>query len=115
PCIEETKKTWSEASQSCNLVVSNTPLRVGVPITDIPVVEYISSDPTYKSEDLHWIGAIGTFTPWFELAGCNLYFKFSINKQWMPRSKLGPVTQCHQICENWKSYREIGINAVFPK
>ncbi|XP_062597958.1 uncharacterized protein LOC134259386, partial [Saccostrea cucullata] len=107
PCLEETKKTWSKASQSCNLLVSNTALPVGVPITDIPVLKHRSS----LSEDVHWIGATGTFTAWFEFAGCNLYFKFSFTKQWMPRSKLGPVAQCHLICENWRNnYKEIGIN-----
>ncbi|XP_062609664.1 uncharacterized protein LOC134271490, partial [Saccostrea cucullata] len=60
-CIEETPKTWREASESCNLVISNTTLRVGVPITDIPA-------PTFRSAQVHWIGATGTFTPWFELA-----------------------------------------------
>ncbi|XP_062567113.1 uncharacterized protein LOC134229382 isoform X2 [Saccostrea cucullata] len=111
PCIEEAKKTWSEASQSCNLVVSNTTLRVGVPITNIPVLRHRSSDPINRSDDVHWIGAIGTFTPWFELAGCNLYRSFLFIKQWRSSSNLGPVAQCHQICENRKnSYKEFGIN-----
>ncbi|XP_062618263.1 uncharacterized protein LOC134279861 [Saccostrea cucullata] len=103
-CIEETPKTWREASESCNLVISNTTLRVGVPITDIPA-------PTFRSAQVHWIGATGTFTPWFELAGCNLYFYFPFFKQWMPSSKLSPVAQCHQLCENWRNtYKGFGIN-----
>ncbi|XP_061165996.1 uncharacterized protein LOC133174920 [Saccostrea echinata] len=104
-------RTWSEASKSCNLVVSNTSLSVGVPITDIPVLIHRSSAPTYMSKDVHWIGATGTFTPWFELAGCSLYYYFPYNKQLMSSSKLGPIAQCHQICENWRnSYKEFGIN-----
>ncbi|XP_062597959.1 uncharacterized protein LOC134259387 [Saccostrea cucullata] len=69
--LEQTLYNWTQASESCNLVVSNRPLFLGQSITDIPILKPTASKQSIgrQPSDLHWIGATGTFTPWFELLG----------------------------------------------
>ncbi|XP_062599569.1 uncharacterized protein LOC134261124, partial [Saccostrea cucullata] len=112
-CLEETTQNWTEASDSCNLAVFNTPLSVGVSILGVPIFGH-RRPQAQRSEphDIHWIGATGEFTPWFKLLGCFLYhYLTSFSGKLTVSSSIGPVTECHQICEDWnENYKEFGIN-----
>ncbi|XP_061165993.1 uncharacterized protein LOC133174918 [Saccostrea echinata] len=109
--LDQSLKTWTQASKDCLLVTPNTTLSLGVPLRDIPILQRPTCKTTTRRPhhgDHLWIGAIGTFTPWFELLGCFLYEKFENNPNiFDSTSILDPVTECYRICRN---YDNIGIN-----
>ncbi|XP_061165974.1 uncharacterized protein LOC133174885 [Saccostrea echinata] len=108
--LEHTLNNWTQASESCNLVVSNRSLFIGLPITDIPILKSTTSDQSIELQQsgLHWIGATGTFTPWFELLGCFLYKFVEKNASITDSTSItSPFTKCYEIC---KEYSFFGIN-----
>lgn len=65
--INQTRKSWDDASQSCTLVGSERAPSYDVIVQNIPVLQYPQT--THLHDNLYWIGATATFTPWLELLG----------------------------------------------
>lgn len=69
--VEQTRRTWDNASQSCNLFGSDKAPSYVASDQDITFFRHNRPKATItpSPEDLYWIGATSTFTPWFELLG----------------------------------------------
>lgn len=103
--VEQTRMTWDNASQSCNLYGSDkTPSYVA---SDPDITFFLHNRPkatiTPSTEDLYWIGATSTFTPWFELLGCHFYLpidKGRIRTLTSLSTVIGPVADCYLQCKS---------------
>lgn len=105
--IEPTEKTWEEAFQSCPLVGSDRAPSYDVIVQNIPVLQHPCS--TRGHENLYWIGATATFTPWFELSGCNIYSAISTISTYKYRYPvIGPVADCYLQCKS-----HFGVNETY--
>ncbi|XP_065923462.1 uncharacterized protein [Magallana gigas] len=101
--METTRRTWDNASQSCNLYGSDKASSYVASVQDITFVRHnrLKATITPSPEDLYWIGATSTFTPLFELLGCYVYMP--INKSHIRALRnlstvVGPVTDCYLHC-----------------
>lgn len=74
--INQTEKSWEKASQSCTLVGSQRASSYDVIVQDIPVIQLPRT--SHRHDDLYWIGASATFTPWLELLGINNELNFDV-------------------------------------
>ncbi|XP_065923463.1 uncharacterized protein [Magallana gigas] len=97
--INQTRKSWEKASQSCVLVGSERASSYNVIVQNIPVLQL--SRNTYRHGELYWIGATATFTPWLKLLGCYVYKPISTIRTYRYRySVIGPVADCYLQCKS---------------
>lgn len=97
--INQTRKSWEKASQSCALVGSERASSYDVIVQNIPVLQL--SRNTFRHGDLYWIGATATFTPWLKLLGCYVYMTISTIRTYKYRYRvIGPVADCYLQCKS---------------
>ncbi|XP_078316759.1 uncharacterized protein LOC111117937 isoform X4 [Crassostrea virginica] len=104
--INSTKKTWKDASRSCSLVGSDRSPSYDVNAQEIPVLWSRYLGGKLQAGTLYWIGATATFTPWFELLGCQVIVPSQTVSTLTNLSLvIGPVADCYKQCNN-----HFGIN-----
>lgn len=92
--IEQTNRTWKNASRYCTLYGSDK-----AP-SDVDSVQNIPR-PVSMDGSLHWVGATATFTPWFKFVGCYVYSSIFSGSLFKSRSAvIGPVADCYLQCKS---------------
>lgn len=105
--IDQTRKSWEKASQSCALVGSERASSYDGIVQNITVLQL--SRNTFRHGDLYWIGATATFTPWLKLLGCYVYKTISTIRTYRYRySVIGPVADCYLQCKS-----HFGVNESY--
>eukprot|EP00105_Crassostrea_gigas_P024198 XP_011444369.1 PREDICTED: uncharacterized protein LOC105340159 [Crassostrea gigas] len=103
--VEQTRRTWDNASQSCNLFGSDKAPSYVASDQDITFFRHNRPKATItpSPEDQYWIGATSTFTPWFELLGCHVYVPIDngyIRTLTSLAMVIGPVADCYLQCKS---------------
>nr|XP_022318672.1 uncharacterized protein LOC111121612 isoform X1 [Crassostrea virginica] len=99
--IGPSTKTWKDASRSCSLVGSDRSPSYDVNAQEIPVLGSRYQGGRPQAGTLYWIGATATFTPWFELLGCQMIVpKQTVNTLTNLSLVVGPVADCYKQCNN---------------
>lgn len=111
--INQTGKSWEKASQSCTLVGSERTSSYDVIVQDIPFIQLPRI--TNFHDNLYWIGATTTFSPWLELLGCYVYWRLSTIRTYKYRSHvIGPVTDCYLQCRSHFGVNESHCHCLKP-
>nr|XP_022319683.1 uncharacterized protein LOC111122304 isoform X2 [Crassostrea virginica] len=104
--INSVTKTWKDASRSCSLVGSDRSPSYDVNAQEITVLDSSYQGRRPQARTLYWIGATATFTPWFELLGCQVIVPLQTVSTLTNLSLvIGPVADCYKQCNN-----HFGIN-----
>ncbi|XP_052684730.1 uncharacterized protein LOC128164780 [Crassostrea angulata] len=92
--IEQTKRTWKNASRYCTLYGSDKAPNYIDSFQDIP-------HPVNMDDSLHWVGATATYTPWLKFLGCYVYSSEYFGSLFKSRSSvIGPVADCYLQCKS---------------
>ncbi|XP_078316874.1 uncharacterized protein LOC144620374 [Crassostrea virginica] len=108
--INSITKTWRDASRSCSLVGSDRSPSYDVNAQEITVLGSSYRGKRPQAGTLYWIGATATFTPWFELLGCQVIVPSQTVSTLTNLSLvIGPVADCYKLCNNY-----FGVNISTP-